>query len=249
MKTRQDILSLDTSAARVRRMRQNVLTSARMLQHGVTGSGGARRYVAMVTLTYREGVEWSPNHVREFLHRMRAWAGRRGLRIPYVWVAELTQRGKLHYHCLLWLPHGVRIPKPDRKGWWTHGMTQIEAARNSVGYIAKYASKATGDQTFPRGARISGCSKLENSDALCRRWWLLPQWLRNHFGPSDDLRRAIGGGWVSRVTGEWFASPWGLVSCGRGSVALVQIGPLLPPRLDHVATDPLMPLALAGCRA
>jgi len=38
------------------------------------------------------------------------------------------------------------LPKPDKQGWWPHGMPKIESCRKqSVGYLIKYATK--GQQT------------------------------------------------------------------------------------------------------
>jgi hypothetical protein len=34
-------------------------------------------------------------------------------------------------------------------------------------------------------------------------WWLLPRYVREHFSQGDSVRRAPGGGWISRDTGEW----------------------------------------------
>ena len=96
----------------------------------------------MVTLTYREDVEWSPRQVSGYLKCVREWARRKDIFIHYVWVLELTKRGRPHYHVLFWLPKGVSMPKADKQGWWKHGMTRSEWAHSPVGYLCKYTSKA-----------------------------------------------------------------------------------------------------------
>lgn len=238
-------ITIDPRAVRLARMKRNVLTTARLFQTDPLLAGHRYR-VAMLTLTYRDGVLWEPSHVRALLNRIKVYLSRLGHKVRYLWVAELTKRGRMHYHVLFWLPKGLTLPKPDKRGWWPHGMTSIEWAKKPVGYLAKYASKGTPDATFPRGARISGSSSLEFSDACCRRWWMLPGWARAAFGPSDDLRRAPAGGWFTRDF-EWLPSPYGLCGLpGRRSVTFLQVGELPPPRPDRLVSDPLMLRALSG---
>ena len=80
----------------------------------------------MVTLTYRDDVDWSPRQVSNYLKCVREWARRKAIFLHYVWVLELTKRGRPHYHVLFWLPKGVSMPKADKQGWWKHGMTRSE---------------------------------------------------------------------------------------------------------------------------
>lgn len=155
----------------------------------------------------------------ELLKRIRHWLARRGHRVRYAWVMELTQRGRPHYHLLLWLPRGLTLPKPDKQGWWPYGMTRIEWVKRAVGYAAKYASKGGGG-AIPRGARLFGCGGHTEAALLEFRWWKLPVWLRSQVGAEDRCRPSQGGGWVSRLTGELFASPW-RVLFSRGKVYLV----------------------------
>jgi hypothetical protein len=167
----------------------------------------------MVTLTYRDGDDWQPRHVSDLLKNIRQWAGRRSVEVAYVWVGELTKRGRLHYHVLLWLPRGVTLPKPDKQGWWRHGSTRIEWARKPVGYLVKYASKGTGeDWDFPAGARIHGAGGLDAAERMQRRWWVAPQWVRTTWPEWEaDTVPAKGGGWVARSTGDWQPSPWEVI--------------------------------------
>lgn len=194
-------IRVDQALARLRRMRKSVITTARLHQEATP-----RARAAMVTLTYREGAPWQPRHVSEFLKRARQWAARRGHALRGVWVMETTKRGKPHYHVLLWLPRGLSLPKPDKQGWWPHGMTRIEYVRKAVGYAAKYASK--GADALPKGARCHGGFGLEEAARLHLRWWKLPEWLREQVTTASGLRRLPGVGWVDADTGETFRSPW-----------------------------------------
>lgn len=198
-----DAVLIDQDAMRLRRLKKNVLTTARM--HQKAAPYGSKP--CMVTLTYREGVEWSADHLSPYIRHVRQWMKRKGHVFRYVWVFELTKRGRPHYHLLCWMPKGLTMPKADKRGWWPWGMTRTEWARHAVGYIAKYASKGT-DDVIPKGVRLYGVGGLGAPDRLTRAWWNLPVGVRRWGFPSDRWRRAVGGGWVCRASGEWRASLW-----------------------------------------
>lgn len=203
--------------SRVKRLQKGTLTAARLMQQRLS-SNGSRTRVAMLTLTYRDNVGWQRDHIANFRKALRHFLKRRKITPRFVWVMELTQRGRPHYHMLIWLPVGVTLPKPDKRGWWPHGLTRIEWAKNAVGYIAKYASKADATHKFPKGARIHGVGGLEVEDRNVRTWWLSPKWVRDHWpNPQDKPRSAPGGGYVSRVLGDWLPSPW-LVEFEHGAL-------------------------------
>jgi hypothetical protein len=245
-----DVIEIDTREGRVRRMKQNVLTSARLISERPGVPGFRRPKAAMLTLTYARDGEWQPKHITALLKCIRSWAKRRDVSIPYVWVAELTKRGRVHYHVLLWLPRGFSIPKPDLRGWWTHGSSRIEWAKCAGGYLAKYASKATGATTYPKGARISGSGGLESSERQERRWWLLPSWLRDSAEVDQDWKRApskTGGGFWSQPLRLAVASPFRLVAAAAGWVRVVRVG---PPQLRPLGPEsnnrPMPPADTAG---
>lgn len=213
-------LEVDPVKTRLKRMRTGIITAARLHQEECP-----RYRCCMLTTTYRPDVEWSPDHVSALMDRIRKWLGRRGEKARYAWKLELTKAGREHYHVLLWLPRGLTLPKPDKQGWWPHGMTRIEWVRKAVGYAAKYASKED-EGSFRKGARMYGVGGHTGRFLLERRWWRLPNWLRQgQVGPEDRTRRLVGGGWVSRLTGEVFASPWRVLFKG-GRVFIQAIGPL-----------------------
>ncbi|MBL6750466.1 MAG: hypothetical protein ISP90_08080 [Nevskia sp.] len=194
-------------------MRKNVVTSARLLRDSKQRNG-FRTFMAMLTLTYAPGVKWDPRHVPEFQKRIREWLRYWGHRYAFVWVCELQQRGAPHYHILIWVPHGVRLPKPDAMGWWTHGSTRIEKVTKAIGYLLKYVSKGQDSiHRFAKGQRTHGSGGLDADSKKERRWWLAPSYVRKRWTDwRDDVRPAPGGGWMSRATGEWMASPWKFVS-------------------------------------
>jgi len=186
-------------------MRRRVLTGARLHVSQVS-----KWRPAMLTLTYHPDVQWDKRHVSECVRNARQWLKRRNLSCRYVWSMELTKAGKPHYHIVIWLPWGSKLPKLDEAGWWPHGSTRMEWARCAVGYIAKYVSKGQEDVSLPKGARMYGVGGLQGEALNEARWWALPGWLRDEHKVTKDQQviRRVGGGWIDRETGECFFSPW-----------------------------------------
>jgi len=192
--------------SRLVRMYKSVSRSAELIQDFLS-TRGRRPRAAMVTLTYRPESTWGPRHISEYLDSVRKWLKRRGATARYVWVAELQQRGAVHYHVVFWLPKGLTLPKPDKQGWWPYGMSKVEWARRPVGYLVKYTSKGFSSALrFPAGCRISGFGGLSQAQREHRTWWVLPRYQRERCTPPERVRRAPGGGWVSAATGEWWPS-------------------------------------------
>lgn len=227
------LVSLSTSAPlivsarqmRLSRMRSGVLTSARLLTEGLQ-QGGFRFRVAMITLTYAEANTWGPRHVSRMLEAVAKYLARLGHRLRCVWVSELTKAGRVHYHVALWLPRGVSLPKPDKRGWWPHGLTRIEWVRKGIAYLAKYVSKGEEIGTFPKGLRLHGVRGLDVLQRREKAWWRSPAWLREQWGIEHGPRRVARVGWVSQLTGEIVRSPWVIIERGpRWSwVKLARVG-------------------------
>lgn len=161
----------------------------------------------MVTLTYADVDAWRRRHISEYLKGLRRWLGHRA-RLRYVWVLELQKRGAPHYHLLVWLPRGMKVPKPDRSGMWPHGSSRVEETHAPIGYIAKYTSKGGDEVDLPRGSRIYGCGGLDTEQRVVVRWRMLPRYVRERFDVSHRVIRARGGGWCSLTTGEWMSAAY-----------------------------------------
>ena len=167
----------------------------------------------MVTLTYAPAAEYSPRQVTEYVRRMCAWLDTRDIVFAYEWVLELQKRGAPHYHVLWWVPLGTRLPMPDRvvgrqrKALWPFGMTRIERARCGPAYITKYASKGTCGGSLPKGARLYGVGGFDTAKRKAQ-WRSLPAYIRNRTEEGDVVRRAKGGGWFVRQSGEYIPSAW-----------------------------------------
>ncbi|MGH8075953.1 MAG: rolling circle replication-associated protein [Lysobacter sp.] len=212
-------IEIDRHATRAKKLRKSVITGAR-LHDQEAKAGGFRTRAAMLTTTYRSDVDQCPkdvarllDHVRGHFNRAsRAKYGKHHPRFRYIWVMELTKRLRPHYHLLFWLPKGIRLPKPDDRGWWPHGSTRIEWAKYAVGYMAKYASKfcALTAAHMPKGFRTHAVGGLSKESQRELRWWKAPLDAREVFGAFADIRKAVGG-YFDKHTGEFWASPWHVI--------------------------------------
>ena len=205
-------------------MRRGVLFTARAIEENIAEVGMQVRK-AFITLTYRPGVAWAPEHVTQTLACYAEWARRRGFRLLYVWVMELTQAGVPHYHIVLWLPVGYTPPLPDKQGWWKHGMSQAKWVRSPIGYMVKYLSKGLSGQSYPKGARIWGSGGLTASQRLRRCWYYAPDWLKRFAPPGRVCAiRRCDGGWWNMTTGWWYRSPWWVTGFDRCGPVLQWVG-------------------------
>ncbi len=175
----------------------------------------------MVTLTYRNIDDWRPRHVTEFIRKVRRYLGKS--MYGYFWVAEMQERGAVHYHVVFVVMQGFRLPKPDEEGYWTYGMTRVEKVNHVYSYLSKYLSKDEQKAAYPKGLRIFGCSIyiLQNWGAM----WKLPVWVNEGINrlvlEADDkdqrlkfLRleglRKVKGGYL--CAGHLVASPYAMRS-------------------------------------
>jgi hypothetical protein len=228
----ENCITIDKSQARITRLRKGVGVGAKALHNA--GPLGQSMY--MVTLTYKgTNQNWEPKHISEFLKTMRVWyhsrTASRSLR--YCWVAELQERGVIHYHCVFWLPKGIKPPYADRpyklkgKGtqppMWPHGSSNRLLAHAPVAYLMKYLSKIGQKNVghFPRGARIFGLGGLTENGRNCKRWVLWPSYVPGNASASDNVRPSPGGGYVNRDTGELFLSEF--VPTGGGFTSFMRV--------------------------
>lgn len=174
----------------------------------------------LCTLTYRNLNGWSSRHISDFMRRVRRFCG--DALFAYAWVAELQRRGAVHYHLLLIVRRGLRLPKPDESGWWGHGMTKIErVSGRSRGYLMKYAQKGSEENRFPVGLRLFAVvvRRALTGPAWELKWHSAPSWLHLEIreegrvvAVGEVLRRVVGG----FVVGDRiYRSPWALESVLR----------------------------------
>ncbi len=163
---------LDTVKQRYNRLRGRIRSWVDLVAEKIEKN----HYLVMVTLTYRDGVEWQPNHIRNFMLGVRKELGKGNL-LGYAWVAELQQRGAVHYHVLLYVKKGKMLGKPDENGLWLHGMSRIEKARTPF-YIIKYVSKRYHGLVYPKGLRVFAVWICDNEVARDLRYMSLRLWER-----------------------------------------------------------------------
>jgi len=95
------------------------------------------KFRIFITLTFSEDV--SDSEASRHLKNYFQWLRDNGVEFKYFWVKELTKRGRIHYHVILF--SNTVIPKPDLSGWKV-GMSNIQLVRKGVyKYVSKYLSK------------------------------------------------------------------------------------------------------------
>lgn len=220
-------IEVDKLKARCTRLRKNVGIAAKHLSQG-----GGQPW--MLTFTYRDDAPWQASHVRDALRHLRLWMWREHRqRLRYLWVIESKPRKsgehigehRPHYHCVIWTPYAVTRDdlKLDARGWWPHGMTNAVKAVAAVRYVMKYVSKFDHSDCFPKGARCYGIGGMGDVGNRIRRWINWPSFVQARASVADAWRRAPGGGWLDRSTGELWPSEWGLSWITRQSTRLVRL--------------------------
>jgi hypothetical protein len=94
--------------------------------------------MVMLTLTYRPGEEWSRLDISEYLLKLKKKLKNKLL--AYAWVAELQERGAVHYHIIVVCKKTAYIPMPDKSGMWKKGNSNYKKAKTAY-YIVAYTKK------------------------------------------------------------------------------------------------------------
>lgn len=239
-------ITIDRLQARVTRMRKSVGVASKCF---INLGDRAPTNNVMSTLTVRDGYQWKPRDVSDYLRCVRMWFKDRcpGQKLRYVWVAEIQDgkrredgvgRGAIHYHVIFFLPEGVRMPHADRMGWWPHGMTNTKYSTSPIAYLVSYAKKVDSKNVggFPRGARISGFGGLDNVGRAIRRWCLLPAYVQANASITDRFKPAAGGGYRNDATGEVLLAEF--APTGGGFTSFVRIRTNPRPCLAELAGPP-----------
>lgn len=232
----ENCITIDPKQTRVTRLRKGLGIAAKQLHN----QGPTAQKIWMQTLTYAgDNRAWSPHHISEYLKQLRRWHKSRtgSEKVRYAWVAELQQRGVIHYHVIVWLAEGLTPPKPDtawsrRDAWgnrhyelpmWPHGMSNRLQSTAPVAYLMKYASKVESKNigSFPHGARIHGAGGLDPSGRNIRRWVLWPAYVQGNAQAGDPFKPATGGGYINHETGELLLSEF--APTGGGFTSFIRI--------------------------
>lgn len=176
----------------------------------------------MITLTYTPDLRrwskgyytaWSPRHISQYLAIMRKQLGK--ALYGYAWIAEVQERGEVHYHIMVLSKKWPR--KPDRSGAWPWGISRVEVAKKGPWYLIKYAGKEKQKYFcfMPKGMRVFGISIKELG--LRVRYWYKCVWNRFQRMVYDQYNLAAVKWW-----GKWgkLDSDWRLVySTDNGRIA------------------------------
>jgi hypothetical protein len=172
----------------------------------------------MISLTYKVGDLFQLRDITNFIKRLKR------LRevLAYTWVMEMQSRGVPHYHLIVAVRKGTRIPKPDKVGLWKKGFTKVEKAR-SVWYVATYTGKEYQKVGLPKFFHMYAVwfseRIIENLNSF-QKWGIkkstLPVWLVTILDSRLDwmvegvaVERSPGGGWW--VDNMFFKSPYVIV--------------------------------------
>lgn len=239
----ENFITIDRHQARVTRLRKGLGIAAKQLHN----QGTLKQRIWMQTLTYRgDNRDWRPEHITAYIVALRKWHYSRtgSAKVRYAWVAELQQRGVIHYHVIVWL-EGISPPKADlpwrrTDHWghvheeppmWPHGMSNKLLSTAPVAYLMKYASKIESKNVgaFPHGARIHGAGGLDESGRCIRRWVLWPAYVQGNASVSDRFKPAPGGGFINHETGELLLSEF--APTGGGFQSFIRIR-TIPRKID-----------------
>jgi hypothetical protein len=201
-----EVASVTSWESRMRRMKRRIKAWGKASPSGID--------FIVVHLTYRPGISWRPLHISEFLKVVKKHLKKRLL--GYAWVAEMQKRGAVHYHVVLAVQKGVKIPKPDISGWWPYGSTTVGKKRKPLGYLMDYWRKIRQKSGYPKGIRIFAVVWFEwaadGDSRFLLALWSLPRWLLDCIDQFTAIleralpRRWPGGWWCWK--GRWFRSPW-----------------------------------------
>lgn len=216
-----EYITLDKREARLSKMRRRIFSWADTLKDYLDETQKYRK--VMVTLTYTGVEDWRPNHIRDYMKALKRKLGEN--LIASAWVAELQERGAVHYHINLVCKKGTRIPTPDKSRMWKHGMSRIETAK-TVYYLCSYLKKSyqkEGD--FPKGMRMYSVWISKGAVANIAHWMMrissLPKWFAEKVLEFTDHRgekweRCKGGSWI--FAGKLFRSPYAFMGVLRESI-------------------------------
>lgn len=216
-RTGQEI-EIDRFKSRLDRLRGRVDAWCQAVDDYLKACGHGYRLV-MVRLSYRPGAYWRPGQISAYVRRLSRHL--RGDLIAYADVAEVQERGAVHYHLMVLVRAGADVPLPDASGMWPHGSSNVQTAR-SPWYLKSYTGKESQKRNLPRGIRAFTVWVRPSAVGRMRLWRFrvssLPRWMRDIVGAGvvelveagqDWWKRADGGGYVWR--GAVFRSPYTLV--------------------------------------
>lgn len=140
-----------------------------------------------VGLTLAPGVEYRPRLISDWIRAAKRELG--GSYLDHFFVAEMQERGAVHWHVCVVIRRGGRLEMPDKSGSWPWGSSSVKVCRQMADakYMAWYWSKedqkgGPGGPSFPDGLRMFGHGNgrgMPVRQRLMFRLFSLPMWLRD----------------------------------------------------------------------
>jgi len=202
-----EIFCTENDRMRLYRMRRRILSWSRIV-------GECEYYKecrkVMFSLTYEPGKEWEKNDIRDFNLALRKYIPKEKL-LGYAWVAEMQERGAVHYHAYWLFYKDIYIPEPD-KSFWDKGSSKITTG-NSPYYLVTYVGKEEQKEGYPKGLRAYSVylnkklvSKMEYKryELSGKPRWLVKELEENYKGVVYPEFDKMYGGYLVRERGESF---------------------------------------------
>ena len=145
---------VDQFQKRLTKMQQRIVAWAELVEEFRRGK---KTRMLMITLTYKKVEGYSQGDIRKYVKALKQKYGKKIL--AWAWVAEIQERGAVHYHMMLVIPKGTHFAYPDESGMWIHGSTSVISARKPY-YLVKYTGKKYQKDLsrYPKGCRLYATS-------------------------------------------------------------------------------------------
>jgi hypothetical protein len=157
---------MDTYKSRLWQMRHKLSIWAEMVED-YQKKNDTR--MVMIMLTYSGLHDYRPGDINDYVKKVKQCLGDHLL--AFAWVAEVQERGAIHYHVILLVHKGTSIPKPDSTRdfygkvipgavpMWSHGWSGIHTAKTPY-YLLKYTGKERQKDLsrYPKSCRLFAVS-------------------------------------------------------------------------------------------
>lgn len=153
-KAKEKAVILDTFQKRLWLMRHRIHEWASVMD-GLKKEVSTR--MVMIMLSYANIEDYSPGHIRDYMKKLKQSVGDN--LYGFAWVSEIQERGAVHYHLVMVVKKGSRIPIPDKSGMWKHGSSNIGTAKTPY-YLLKYTGKERQKDLsrYPKSCRLYAVS-------------------------------------------------------------------------------------------
>jgi len=145
---------LDNFEQRYQKLRSSVSEWARIM--AMLKKERSCRMV-MITLTIHKVKDYNPGMIRDYMKKLKQHLGKK--LFGFAWVAEMQERGAVHYHLMVCVESYTRIKLPDKSGMWKWGSSKIETARTPY-YLCVYIGKERQKDLsrYPKSCRVYSVS-------------------------------------------------------------------------------------------